>query len=192
MNRDEIYDHLARVYLDKREVVEKKQPKRERPLPWLVINIVITGVILSSIVWGFTAFFAQRDDLLKSRVMFTLNNSPITLVYNVGGKYPQVKELTIAVPEVDATKYRQLNLSVKGSASGNPGMLKVVLTNARQEKASYYLRGIKSRWQDYSISFDQMDLADWRTVRDISFVVEAWNAGRATGAIYIDNISFSN
>ncbi len=190
MNRDEIYDHLAQVYLGKRESVEQKKPK-PRPGAWLVINVVITAFILTSVVYGLTAFLTQRKDAFKSRVIYALNNSPIRLTYSVGGQYPQVKNLTIAVPEMDVSKFRRLNLSLR-SLNGNPGMLKVVLKNARAEESSYYLQGLRSRWQDYSISFDELNLTDWRSLQDISFVVEAWNAKEPSGSVLIDNISFSN
>ncbi|MBF0593544.1 MAG: hypothetical protein HQL22_01105 [Candidatus Omnitrophica bacterium] len=190
MTHDEIYDHLANVYLGKREKVEVK--KKKSPSVWLAINIVITAIILTSVVYGFTAFLTRHDDLLKSRVIYALNNSPIRLTYNVGDGFPQAKELTIALPSVDAAKYSRLNLTVKAAGGGNPGMVKVVLSNTREEHAVYYLQGIKTRWQDYSISFDQLNLTDWKSLRDVSFVVEAWNAQKADGTVFIDNISFSN
>ena len=190
MNRDEIYDHLAKVYLGKRESVEPKKPEPPKGA-WLIINVVITAFILTSVVYGLTAFLTQRKDAFKSRVMYALNNSPIRLTYAVGGNYPQVKDLTITVPEMDVTKYHRLNLSLR-TLNGNPGMLKVVLRNAREEQASYYLQGLQNRWQDYSISFDEMNLTDWKSLKDISFVVEAWNTKELAGSVLIDNISFSN
>ncbi len=190
MTRDEIYDHLASVYLDKRAKVEVKKVKT--PSAWLAINIVLTALILTSVVFGLTAFLTRRDDLLKSRVIYALTNSPIRLTYNVGEGYPQAKDLKIALPPVDAAKYSRLNLTVKAAGGGNPGMLKIVLSNAKNEHASYYLQGIKTKWQDYSISFDQLDLTDWKALKDISFVIEAWNAQKADGTVFIDNISFSN
>jgi hypothetical protein len=190
MTHDEIYDHLANVYLGKRESVELK--KKKSPPAWLAINIVITGIILTSVVYGFTAFLTRHDDILKSRVMYALNNSPIRLTYNVGEGYPQSKDLAISLPPVDAAKYRRLNLSLKASGGGNPGMVKVMLRNARNEEAAYYLQGIKTKWQDYSIGFEQLNLTDWSSIRDVSFIVEAWNTRQADGTIFIDNISFSN
>ncbi|MBF0485787.1 MAG: hypothetical protein HQL16_04655 [Candidatus Omnitrophica bacterium] len=192
MTRDEIYDHLAKVYLGKRESVIETKPLRKKSHVWLVINVVITSFILASVVYGLTAFLTKRNDLLKSRVIYSLNNSPIRLFYSVGGDYPQVKDLTIPLPVVDVSKFSRINLSLKGMPNGNPGMLKVVLTNEREEKASYYLQGIKTRWQDYSISFDELNLTDWKSLKDISFVVEAWNAEQLNGSVLVDNISFSN
>lgn len=190
MNRDEIYDHLAKVYLSKREVVEEKKPE-PRPNAWRLINLLITAFILVSVVYGLTAFLTQRRDIFKSRVIYALNNSPIRLSYSVGGKYPQIQNLTIAVPAMDVTKYSHLNLSLR-SMNGNPGILKVVVSNARAEQAAYYLEGIGNNWQDYSISFAQMNLTDWKFIKDIAFVVEAWNTKDPVGTVLVDNISFSN
>ncbi len=192
MTRDEIYDHLAQVYLGKREnAVEIKAPKK-KPHVWLVMNVAITAFILVSVFYGLTAFLTQRNDLLKSRIIYALNNSPIRLSYSVGGKYPQVKSLSIAIPPVDVSRFSKINVSLKGASDAEHGVLKMVLTNAREEKASYYLQGIKTRWQDYSISFEQLNLTDWKALKDVSFVVEAWNTKENNGTILIDNISFSN
>jgi hypothetical protein len=191
MTRDEIYDHLAKVYLGKREGIESIKPKKQPP-SWLVINLVITVFILASVFWGLTAFLAQRNDLLKSRVIFTLTNSPIRLSYNVGEGMPQVKALSIAVPSVDVQKFKRMNVSLRGLKDGNPKVLKIILTNTKEETAVYYLQDLNSRWREYSLAFDDLNLTDWEALRDISFVVEAWNADKPSGTVLIDNISFSN
>ncbi|NTV28633.1 MAG: hypothetical protein HGA80_00950 [Candidatus Omnitrophica bacterium] len=192
MTRDEIYDHLAKVYLGKRESAVELKSSGNKSHVWLVINIVTTAFILASIVYGLTAFFAKRNDELKSRIIYALNNSPIRLAYAVGGEYPQVKDLTIEMPRVDVSKFTRMNLSMKGQEGGSPGVIKVVLTNDKLERASYYLQGIKERWQEYSVSFEELNLTDWKTLKEISFVVEAWNADKPKGAVFIDNIGFSN
>jgi hypothetical protein len=191
MTRDEIYDHLAKVYLGKREGIENIQPKKQ-PLSWLVINIVITVFILASVCWGLTAFLTQHDDLLKSRVIFTLTNSPMRLSYNVGEGMPQVKALSITVPSVDVKKFKHMNVSLRGLKDGNPKVLKIILTNTKEETAVYYLQDLTNRWRDYSLAFEDLNLTDWEALRDISFVVEAWNADKPSGTVLIDNISFSN
>ena len=89
MTRDEIYDHLAQVYLGKRDKIEEK--KKRQFNAWLVINIVITLVILISAFYGLTAFLTHRSDFLKNNVVFSLNNGPIRISYNLNSPYPQVK-----------------------------------------------------------------------------------------------------
>jgi len=60
MTRDEIYDHLAKVYLGKRESVAPPVKPKKINRSLLVINIVITAVITISTVYGFTAFLTRR------------------------------------------------------------------------------------------------------------------------------------
>lgn len=193
MTRDEIYDHLAQVYLGKREsVVEVKKPiQKQKPYVWFVMNIGITVVVLLSVVLGLTAFLTQRNDVLKSKIVYALNNSPLRLSYIVGGEYPHVKKLTIDIPSSDVSDFSKVNVSLK-SMKDAPGILKMVLTNAREEQAVYYLKGIDQKWRDFSVSFEELNLSDWKSLKNISFVVEAWNASSQQGVVLIDNISFSN
>lgn len=193
MTRDEIYDHLARVYLDKREsVVDVKEIPLKRPRVANVINVVITAFILVSVVYGFTAFLARRHDDLRSRVIYSLSNSPVRLNYMQADGNPQIKDLSFPISDIDVSGFRRLNVALKASEGGNPGVVKLVLVNARNERASYYFQGITPRWQNFSVPFDKLDIADWSSLKEISFVIEAWNAQRATGTVLIDNISFSN
>ena len=60
MTRDEIYEHLAKVYLGKRENVSAAKKKKQANQPALVINIAITTVLVISTVYGFTAFLTDK------------------------------------------------------------------------------------------------------------------------------------
>ncbi|MDE2231474.1 MAG: hypothetical protein KGJ95_05360 [Candidatus Omnitrophica bacterium] len=192
MTRDEIYDHLAKVYLGKREGVSQKKgrPKKaNRPL--LVINIVITLVIVLSMVYGFTAFLARRDDL-KSQIFYALNNEPIHIDYNLNDPYPETKTFSIDIPNKDVSKYSALNVSLRGMDGAYPGIVKVVVANQKNERATYYIQNVGSKWQKTSIPFDKLNLTDWTTITSVSFVLEAWNVDFRRGTLLIDGVSFSN
>ncbi len=75
MTRDEIYDHLAQVYLGKKNKIA--QQKKVRFNVWLVINIVITVIIFASASYGLSAFLTHRGDALQNKIIFSLNNGPI-------------------------------------------------------------------------------------------------------------------
>ena len=93
MTRDEIYEHLAKVYLGKRENI---QVKKQKPISaWLIVNIIMTVVILASAFYGFTAFLTRRNLPLRNRVIYALNNSPIKLSYDFHGSYPQSQKFSI-------------------------------------------------------------------------------------------------
>jgi hypothetical protein len=192
MTRDEIYDHLAKVYLGKRESVS---PQKNRPKPMnrslLVINIVITAVITISTVYGFTAFLTRRADL-KSQVFYALNNNPIRMAYDLNDPFPATKTFSITIPNKDVSKYKNLNVSLRGMDGAYPGIVKVVVANQKNEQAIYYIQNVQTNWQNASIPFEKLNLTDWTTISEVSFVLEAWNVDFRRGTLLIDGVSFSN
>ena len=192
MTRDEIYDHLAKVYLGKRENVS---PKKNKPKPFnrslLVINIVITAVITISTVYGFTAFLTRRAGL-KSQVFYALNNDPIRISYDLNDPYPATKTFSITIPNKDVSKYKVLNVSIRGMDGAYPGIVKVVVANQKNEQAIYYIQNVDTTWQKASIPFVKLNLTDWTTITEVSFVLEAWNVDFRRGTLLIDGVSFSN
>ena len=192
MTREEIYDHLAKVYLGKREDVspKKRKPKAiNRSL--LVINIAITAVIVLSTVYGFTAFLTRRDEL-KSQVFYALNNNPIRIAYDLNSPYPATKIFSITIPNKDVSKYKILNVSLRGMDGAYPGIVKVVIANQKNEQAIYYIQNVGTRWQKVGVPFEKLNLTDWTTITDVSFVLEAWNVDFRRVTLLIDGVSFSN
>lgn len=192
MTRDEIYDHLAQVYLGKRNDIDKTKKKKHLN-SWLVINIVITGIIFSSAIYGLTAFLTHRGDVLQNRVIYTLNNGPVRLSYNLNAPYPSVKTFSLSVPDVNVTKYSNLQFTVRGLEEGWPGTMRVEIKNHKNETSFVYLEGIQQKWKTFEIPFAEFGaITDWSDISEIGFVLEAWNAEKKKGKILIDNICFSS
>lgn|SRR3989338_2725194 len=191
MTRDEIYDHLAQVYLGKRGKVEEK--KKRQFNAWLVINIVITVIILASAFYGLTAFLTGRAEYLKNSVLFSLNNGSIRISYDFNNPYPQVKTFSLKIPKMNVSKYEKLSFSIRGLEEGFPGVVKVVLKNQKNETASFYVKDVRLKWQELNIPFDEFtQITDWTNLIEVSFVLEAWNAENKKGMILIDNVCFSS
>ena len=191
MTRDDIYDHLAQVYLGKRS---KSDIKKERQFSaWLLINILITVIIFTSVFYGLTAFLTNRNSALQNRVIFSLHNGPIRIEYNFSDSFLPVKTFALGVPEVDAAKYGKIQFSIRGKEEGTPGIVKVVVKNRRNEEASYYIQGVGLDWQEFNIPLDEFpQITDWSSLTDISFVLESWNVDSKKGLILIDNVCFSS
>jgi hypothetical protein len=191
MKRDDIYDHLAQVYLGKRS---QKDDKKQREFnAWLVINIFITVIIFSSAFYGLTAFLAHRHSGLESRIIYSLHKGPIRFDYDFSGDFPPVKTFALNVPSVDAAQYGGIQFSIRGKEEGTPGVVKVVLKNRRNEEASYYVQGVGLDWQEFKIPFEEFkQITDWSSLVDISFVLESWNVEKQKGVILIDGICFSS
>ncbi len=190
MTRDEIYDHLAQVYLGKKNKVAEK--KKQRFNAWLLINIMIAVIIFASVFYGLTAFLVHRSDSLQSRVIYALNNGPIRVNYNLKTPFPPVKTFSLSVPQINAGKYSRLQFDVRGMDEGYPGIIRIELRNQKNEVSSVVLQGVKSNWKHFSLSFDEFgQITDWSNISEVSFIIESWNAEKQRGEILIDGICFS-
>lgn len=191
MTRDEIYDHLAQVYLGKRNQIDEKRSKHVGA--WQVINILITVVIFASSIYGLTAFLAQRSETLQNRIIFALSNGPIRINYDLGYPYPPVKTFSIAVPPVNADKYRSLRFSARGLEEGHPGVMRIELRNGKNEHASVFVDGVDLDWQEFRIPLtDFEEISDWTNLKEVSFVLESWNTEKDKGIVLIEDVCFSS
>ncbi|MFT5169745.1 MAG: hypothetical protein ACI9F2_001035 [Lysobacterales bacterium] len=192
MTRDEIYDHLAQVYLGKGKKAEIKE-KKNRFNAWLLINILITVIIFSSAFYGLTAFFTHDDTRLQNSIMYSLHHGAVTMDYRFDEGYPPVKSFSLKVPQIDTSEYSSIDFSLRAREEGSPGIVKVVMKNKRKEEASFYIQGIDLKWQSFSIGFEEFNkITDFSTITDVTFVLESWNVDKKRGLIVIEDIGFSS
>ena len=98
----------------------------------------------------------------------------------------------MTIPNKDVSKYKALNVSLRGLDGAYPGIVKVIVANQKNEKAIYYIQNVNIQWRKANIPFEKLNLTDWTTVTDVSFVLEAWNVDFRRGTLLIDGVSFSN
>lgn len=191
MTRDDIYDHLAQVYLGKRKEADHK--KKRQFNAWLLINILITAIIFGSAFYGLTAFLTQRNSTLQDNIVFSLHRGPVRLEYNFKDSLHPDETFVLSIPRMDASRYKSLQFSIRAREEGTPGIVKLVLRNTKNETSSYYLRGVGLSWQEFRIPLNEFrQITDWTNLTDISFVVESWNADQPKGLILIDNLYLSS
>ena len=191
MTRDDIYDHLAQVYLGKKN--EIKEQKKRQFNAWLLINIVITCVIFASAVYGLTAFLTHRGEALQNKIIYALNNGPIRIKYNLTQPYPPVKRFSLEVPQLNAAKYKRLEFSIRGMDEGSPGVLRIELRNKKQETAAVIVKNVHLDWQRVSIPLDRFkEITDWSNIDEVTFILESWNIEKEKGIILIDDVCFSS
>ena len=190
MTRDDIYEHLAQVYLGKKSRREIRQ--RHRFNAWLVINIVITFVIFAGTFYGLSAFLTHQGDALQHKVIYSLNNGPIRIDYNLGYPYPSVKSFSLNVSGVNVSKYKALQFSARGMEEGYPGIVRVEVKTTRGEVSSVLTENIELGWKDFHITFkDFIQISDKSNINEVSFILESWNTHKDKGILLIDNICFS-
>ncbi len=191
MTRDDIYDHLAQVYLGKRSSLQEKKKKQLNS--WLVINIVITVVIFASSIYGLTAFLTHRGDVLHNKIIYALSNGPIRLNYNLQYPYPSVKTFSLSIPKMNVGKYKALQFAIRALPDGTPGTIRVEIKNHKNEVAFVFIEHVDLSWRNYELPFERFaQISDWADVSEISFVLEAWNTQDKKGTILIDEVAFSS
>ena len=191
MTKDDIYDHLAQVYLGKRKVADDKKKKQFNA--WLVINIFITLVIFGSAFYGMTAFLNQRRSAFEDSIIFPLHKGLINIAYDFRNNNVPQTAFALMVPHMNAAKYSKIQFSIRAKEEGSPGIVKIVLNNTKKETASYYVRGVNLGWQEVTIPLDEFpQITDWNNLTDVSFVLESWNVDKSKGIVLIDDVRFAS
>ncbi len=190
MTKDEIYEHLAQVYLDKK--LPSKQERQKKFFSDSIGKIIVTVVMAFLAFYSLTAFLSHRKDLIRHNIIFALSNAPVRITYNLEHPFPQVKSFSLNVPKVDLREYESLNFSIRGSEQGYPDHVKVVIKNQRNENAFTYIQGVRTKWDQLSIPLSAFqEITDWTSVSEVAFVLEAWNTAKKKGMVLIDDICFS-
>lgn len=189
MTKDEIYEHLAKVYLGKKK--KRKKGNNLRFYTLLFINVVTLPIIIALIVGAVNSSPSRGKIKSKNSLGLALNQYPLRINYDFRQRNPQIQDFSINLPEVNAKTFSHLEISLRG-ADNPPRLVKIVLENKKKEKAAYYLSGISSNWQKIQIPLNNFEeLSDLSVLTKISFVLEAWNVDNQKGGLLVDSIGFS-
>ena len=190
MTRDEIYEHLAGVYLGKQKRIHRRKKKQFEPQ---LISRTIIALIIFSCILGSSAFLIGRNDFTPSSVIYSLNHRPLRIPYDLREPYPSIYAFSVPVPRMNASKYSHVSFAVRALDSSAPGRIKVVIKNGKKESSFYFLKGVSGHWQKINIPLKEFkEISDWSNVMDVSFVFEAWNVEKPKGVVLIDDLCFSS
>ena len=187
MDKREIYEHLAKIYLDASNKYKKKK-KKQREFYLQRYLFVIALFFILGLGINLTYLFRQKQKKpIETNLVLVDTATKINFNFN-----PAKKEtLTINLKGLNLSNFKELRFSAKNTSRKNLVSLRVELTNSFKEKSEVYIRNIPSKWQEFKISFlDFQKITDWSRMQDVSFVVEEWNASEDKGIVYLDNVRF--
>jgi hypothetical protein len=193
MTKEEIYEHLAQVYLGKKSQ-DKKDFTKNFHFPRIPkeAKVFVTVLALALAFYTLTAFLSRRDEGLKANILYALNNSPIRVQYDLNEPFPQVKDFSIVIAKTDIEKYQSLSFSIRGLEEGYPDIVKVMLKTKKNEVSFQYIDGVNLKWKQHTLALkDFVGITDWSSLSEVAFVLEAWNVKKKKGSILIDDICFS-
>ncbi len=186
MNKKEIYEHLANIYLDASYKSSKKKRKSKAHSNTLRNFTVVAGVLflgLSSIL----AYPRLSNHNRASQTALFLFQDSAKINFNFD---PAKKEtFSLNLKQLNLNKYKTLAFALRKTNAKDIIALRVEFINRFNEKSEVYVKDISSKWTDHKIDFKQFaKMNDWEQMKTLNFSVEEWNAREKSGIVYIDNI----
>ncbi|MFH0791316.1 MAG: hypothetical protein V2A64_06775 [Candidatus Omnitrophota bacterium] len=184
MDKKDIYEHLAKIYLDASSSKIKKNKRYFIPK-----NVLFLSFSLAIIFAGTVFFNFQKNKPLDSEIALVLQSDRIKINFNFD---PAKKEVYLVnLNKLNLNKYKTLAFSIKKGSYKDSISLRVEFTNIFNEKSAAYITNIPHKWQEYKIDFSEFkNITDWSEMLNICFIIEQWNAKENHDIVYIDNIRF--
>jgi hypothetical protein len=185
MDKKEIYEHLAKIYLD----ASSKKKKRTKTHLKLYNNLFVIGLVLLVSTGSAFIYFSPKAKGLPSETALFILYDPAKINFNFN---PVKKEsFTINLNRLNLNRFKALAFSLKNTDKKDRVSLRIEFTNSFKERSEIYVKNIPEKWQDFKISLlDFKNIADWSEMKSVSFSVEEWNACKERGILYIDNVRF--
>lgn len=182
MDKKDIYEHLANIYLD---ASQKKKKKRIGERKYKII--VTIGVAVIALSGAFFVGFLFKNKNTFSRNALVLQTEPIKLNFNFD---PAKKEnYSFELKGLNLSKYNRLEFSVKKENFFDDIALRIEIANSFRETSEIYLKNLPHKWQEFVIPFsDFKTISDWSEIKTIAFVIEEWNTKEKKGIVLIDNL----
>jgi len=185
MDKKEIYEHLAKIYLD----ASSKKKKRTKTHLRLYNDLFVISLGLLIGASSSIAYISSKKKGLPSETALFILHDPAKINFNFN---PVKKEsFTISLNRLNLGRFKTLAFSIKNTDSRDKVSLRIEFTNSFKERSEVYVKNIPEKWQDFKISFlDFKNITDWQEMQSVSFIVEEWNARKDRGILYIDNVRF--
>ena len=185
MDKKEIYEHLANIYLDassnKKNGRKIKEPKRFRYL--FFSSLALIAILCIALFTGIYRHNASRS----SQIALVLSPDVAKINFNFD---PAKKEIySINLNKLNLAAYKELAFSLKKKNFFDTIYLRVEFVSAYNEKSFVYLKDLPHKWGHYTLKFSEFkNISDWTKMANLEFIVEEWNAKEKKGVIYIDNV----
>ncbi len=183
MDKKDIYEHLAKIYLD----ASSKKVKKRRAYPKIFKNLLLVSILLiiASSAILFIAF--PKNKPFNSEIALVLLSDAAKMNFNFD---PAKKETySLDLRKLNLSSFRALGFSVKKTNYEEQISLRIEFVNAFKEKSEIYLKALPHKWQDFKIALSEFKkISDWSEITNLTFTVEEWNVREKKGVVYIDNV----
>lgn len=186
MNKKEIYEHLANIYLDASSKTSRKKNKL-RFYPKTTQSLILVGLVLALGLASTITYSQLYKHNRQAQIALFLYQDTAKINFNFD---PAKKEtFALNLKRLNLSKYKILAFSVRKTNPKDIISLRIEFVNRFNEKSEIYLKDISNKWVDHKIDFRRfVKLGDWSQMKELAFSVEEWNAREKSGVIYLDNV----
>ena len=186
MNKKEIYEHLANIYLDASSKSSKKKQKFNLN-PKSVPGIFLAGLVMILGLGSFITYSHIQNRIQPGQIALFLYQDTAKINFNFD---PAKKEtFSLNLKQLNLSQYKSLAFTVKKTNPKDRISLRVEFTNRFNEKSEIYIKDIFTKWKDEIIDFKSFaKMHNWSQMKELAFSIEEWNVREKSGIIYLDNI----
>ena len=183
MDKKEIYEHLAKIYLD--ASLQKKKNGKRYPLIFKNLPLVISLFLLLIAVTVFINFQRGKSFRAETALVLLTDSAKINFHFDPARKETYALNLN----KLNLARYRSLEFSVKKVNYYDNISLRVEFSNPYNEKSELYFKDIPNKWQTYKVNLSQFKrISDWTEMATLTFTIEEWNVRQKKGVVYLDNV----
>jgi len=184
MDKKDIYDHLAKIYLDASSETSKKS-RKTFPYKNFFLSFTVLVIAFSFVLIAYFKPAKLKESSGELALVLLPDTAKINFNFN-----PAKKEIyTIELNRLNLSRFRALAFSLKKANYYDNISVRVEFTSIFREKSEVYLKDIPYRWKDYRIELSEFkNISSWPNMRTLAFIVEEWNTKEHHGVVYIDNI----
>lgn len=188
MDKKDIYEHLAKIYLDN----TPSRPEKKHPLParkrkyYLLASIPF---IAGTCVFLLLVSFRSHPALPLASTSLIVSGETIKMGFNLETAKKHVYDLDLK--SLNLNDYKLLVFSLRDSNYSDRLSFRVEFTNAYRERGELYVNDVSNKWKEYQFKLaDFKGISDWSEMTGLSFAVEEWNTRDNKGILFIDNVRF--
>jgi len=184
MDKKDIYEHLAKIYLD----ASSKRKKKSKE-PRLFKNLFIASVAVAVISLATVGFYFRHSRNPNTEIALVIAPDAVKINFHFD---PAKREIySVPLNNLDLSRYKALAFSIKQAGYKDDINMRIEFATGFKEKSEIYVRQIPHKWKECRIDLAQFKgINDWSSMLELAFIVEEWNARENKGVVYVDNIRF--
>lgn len=185
MDKTDIYEHLANIYLDSSKKRKTKSQESHRFRNLFIVSIFVIAILTFSII---TSNKPPKQSL-NNEIAFIVQPNAVKINYNFNSIKKEI--YSVELGNLNLVRFKALGFSVRKTDPNDVVYLRVELSNAFRETSEVYIKDIRYHWKNFQIALpDFKQVSEWSNMAKLSFVVEEWNTKNKHGVIYIDDVKF--